>query len=71
MVCCEAVQLVVLAQYRRRAHNEQVVGRRDGFGLLFGDNADLNECQVMTTEFSFYQQKYMSLAFSITVFTTN
>lgn len=55
VVCCEAVQLVVLAQYRSRAHDEQVVRRRDGIGLLFGDNAGLNEHQVMTTElFSFY-----------------
>jgi len=68
----EAEQLVVLAQYRSRAHDEQVLGRRDRTGLLFGDNDDSNEYQVTTRElFSFYQQKYMPLAFSITIFTAN
>lgn len=38
-------------------------------GWLFGNNAALNEYQVVTAELlSFYQQKYISLAF-ITIFT--
>lgn len=54
MVCYKG-HAVVLAQYRRRAHDEQVVGRRDGIELLFGDNAGLNAYQVVTTElFLFY-----------------
>lgn len=50
MVCNEAVRFAVHTQYGSGG------GKGDGVGLLFGDNAGLNEDPTITTEsFILYQ----------------